>query len=166
MYKQLTIAMAVLGCATAVLAHEAATGIVKERMDGMVVLSKTMKTLLAETQSDTPNPAVFKDAAKALQDHAGQTMTDRFPEGSLDHPSEAKAEIWQNWQRFSTLADQLDLTAQGLALAAGNPISVKPVAAKDNRMLMDFATMGPDQVFTLLGQNCVACHKEFRAKKK
>ena len=34
---------------TAVFAHANATGIVKERMDGMKAISKAMKTVLAET---------------------------------------------------------------------------------------------------------------------
>ncbi len=166
MYKQLTIAIAALGCATAVLAHDTATGIVKERMDGMVVLSKAMKTVLAETQSAAPNPDVIKQAAQAMQDHAGDTMTKRFPKGSLDHPSEATEAIWQDWDRFTFLASQLDLKAKGLALAAANPISNKTVQSRDNFMLMDFATMGPDEVFTLIGMNCKACHQDFRVKKK
>ncbi len=155
-----------LGLATTALAHTEATGIVKERMDGMVVLSKSMKAVIAETQSATPNAAAIKDAARAMQDHAGDTMTARFPEGSLDHPSEASEAIWKDWDRFAMLAQQLELKAKGLEMAAGNPVTNKPVQSRDNFMLMDFATMGPDEVFSLIGQNCKACHTDFRVKKK
>ncbi len=166
MTKRGAVIFTLLACASTALAHTAATGIVKERMDGMIVLRKSMKTVLAETQSTTPNIQAIKTAAQAMQAHAGEAMTGLFPDGSLDHPSEAKATIWQDWERFSYLANQLDLHAQGLALAASNPITGKPAEQRDNRVLMDFATMGPDEVFTLIGKTCTACHEQFRVKKK
>ena len=152
--------------ATAAFAHSDATGIVKERMDGMTVLSKSMETVIAETQSSTPDVNAIKEAARAMQTHAGAALTDRFPQGSMDHPSEATEAIWQDWDRFTFLAQQLELKTKGLELAAGNPITNKPVQSRDNFMLMDFATMGPDEVFSLIGQNCKACHTEFRVHKK
>jgi cytochrome c556 len=166
MTLRITTCLFVFGLSSAALAHSAATGIVKERMDGMLVISKAMKTILAETQSDIPDPEVLKEAARAIEDHAGEAMTKRFPKGSMDHPTEAKETIWENWDRFSFLAQQLDMKAKGLALAAGNPKTGKPAELTGNRMLMDFATMGPDEVFTLLGKNCTACHTDFRVKKK
>ncbi len=166
MFKRIFTVFAVISLATTALAHDKATGIIKERMDGMGVLSTAMKSILAQTQSQTPAPDALKQAARAIQDHAGAAMTKWFPEGSLDHPSEAKEEIWQDWARFEHLAQQLDLHAKGLELAAANLPSGKPTDLRDDHALSDFATMGPDEVFTLLGKNCVACHKEFRAKKK
>lgn len=166
MSPRLPIFFAALALASTALAHSEATGIVKERMDGMVVLSKSMEAVIAQTQSATPNAPVIKDAARAMQAHAGAAMTDRFPEGSLDKPSEAADAIWKDWDRFTFLAQQLELKAKGLEMAADNPITNKPVQSRDNFMLMDFATMGPDEVFSLIGQNCKACHTEFRIKKK
>jgi cytochrome c556 len=165
MFKRIFTAFAIISLASTALAHDKATGIVKERMDGMGVLSTAMKSILAQTQSKTPDPEALKEAARAIQDHAGEAMTKRFPEGSLDYPSEAKEAIWQDWTRFQHLAQQLDLLAKGLEFAAANPLTGKRAELQDNRMLMDIGAMGPDEVFTLLGKNCVACHKEFRAKK-
>ncbi|MEJ6709773.1 MAG: cytochrome c [Amylibacter sp.] len=140
--------------------------IIKERMDGMGVLSTAMKSILTQTQSKTPNAEILKQAAPAIQDHTGAAMTKRFHEGSFDQPSEAKKEIWQDWTRFEHLAQQLDLHAKGLELAAANPLTGKTAELRDDRALSNFASLGPDEVFTLIGKNCVACLKEFRAKKK
>ena len=166
MSPRLPLAALAFAIASTAYAHTAATGIVKERMDGMVVLSQSMKAVIAQTQSTNPDVDAIKDAASAMQAHAGDAMTDRFPKGSLDHPSEATEAIWKNWDRFTFLAQQLDLKAKGLELAAGNPITGKTVQSRDNFMLMDFAAMGPDEVFSLIGMNCKACHQDFRVKKK
>lgn len=154
-----------LCAAASVAAHDNATGIVKERMDSMKHLSTAMKSLLEQTQAATPNPSTIQSIAIQLQEHAGQTITDHFPKGSLDHPTEALPSIWENWSRFETLAQQLDLHAKGLALAAANPLTGNTVEPRDDRTLDDLAQMGPDEIFTLLGKNCTACHQEFRLKK-
>ena len=126
MYKRIFTVFTVICIATTALSHDKATGIVKERLESMGVLGTTMKSILAETQSKTPNAEILKQAAHTIQDHAGAAMTKRFPEGSLDRPSEAKQEIWQDWTQFESLALQLDLHAKGLVLAAANPPTGKP----------------------------------------
>lgn len=166
MSLRLSLAALVFAITSTAYAHTEATGIVKQRMDGMVALSKAMKAVIAQTQSATPDVDAIKDAARTMQAHAGDALTKNFPEGSLDHPSEATEAIWKDWDRFAFLAQQLDLKAKGLEMAASNPVSGKTVQSRDNFMLMDFATMGPDEVFSLIGMNCKACHQDFRAKKK
>ena len=42
----------------------------------------------------------------------------QFPKGSLKMPSEAKANIWTNWQAFTKLATQLEQDALALKSAA------------------------------------------------
>jgi cytochrome c556 len=75
-----------------------------------------------------------------------------FPPGSVetaDTPSRAKVEIWQDWQRFSTTAQE----AQKAAVA-----------------LMDLTTdvtreVTQEQVLAalkVLGDTCKSCHKQFR----
>ncbi len=155
-------------CVTATLAfaHSGAMGVVKERMDGMGELGKSIKAIAAQFNSaEEVDVDVIKTAAKVIQNHSGQTMLDQFPEGSHDKPTEARAEIWQDWIRFSALANRLNLQAQGLAMAAGNPISGKLAIQNDSRILMDYAAMAPDEVYTLIGQTCADCHKDFRLKK-
>lgn len=155
----------VFGIASTAYAHEGATGIVKDRMDGMKVLSKAMKAIATETQSFAPNAQAIKEAAQAMQDHAGDAMTNRFPKGSMDHPSEASEAIWEDWDRFAFLAQQLDLKANGLALAADNPITGNAVDFASTPTLAEFGAMGPDEVFSFLGKNCKDCHRDFRIKK-
>lgn len=146
-------------------AHDKATGVVKQRMDSMGILAQSMKSIAGQLKSPAPDPDAIQAAAHALRNHAARNLTKDFPEGSLDRPTEARPEIWQDWDRFTALADRLDLQAQGLALAAGNPPSGLPPAAQSLRALEDFATMAPDEVFTLIGKTCRSCHKAFRAKK-
>ena len=80
-----------LASIVAAYAHGGATGIVKERMEAM------------GTMSDV-----------------GEALTGLFPEGSGGEPSEAKAEVWSNWDEFSALAAQLETLSEGLGLAADN----------------------------------------------
>ncbi len=105
----------------AALAHGGATGIVKERMDGMGVMKESMKVLtpMMQGKAEYDAEAVRRAAAK-IQAHAGDTLTKLFPEGSDGKPSEAKPEIWTDWDSFAGLATQLETFSAGLAAAAGN----------------------------------------------
>ena len=76
-----------------------------------------------------------------------RSMTDRLPEGSLPHNSEAVPLIWTGSDHFAAISDELFDLAQ--------------------RMEVSFAM----QVFDLslyvkeLGTTCSACHSDFRIKK-
>ncbi|TLP41911.1 cytochrome c [Cohaesibacter sp. CAU 1516] len=104
-----------------VLAHGGATGEIKERMDAMSSMGKAVKVLkdIMQGKTDYDADAVRKQAA-IIKSHAGDALTDGFPEGSLKMPSEAKAEIWTDWEKFSQLASQLETFATGLEGAADN----------------------------------------------
>lgn len=146
-------------------AHDKAIGVVKQRMDAMGVLADSMKSIAGQLKSPSPDPAAIQAAATALRAHAAGNLTKDFPEGSLSPPTEARAEIWQDWDRFTALANRLDLQAQGLALAAGNPLSGTALKTQKKRSLKELAQMPPNAVFTLIGQTCGTCHKTFRTKK-
>ncbi|NIM05412.1 MAG: cytochrome c, partial [Armatimonadetes bacterium] len=91
----------------------------KERMDGMGVMKESMKVLTAMMQGQTPYDAeVIREEANKIAALSGEAMTKLFPEGSNDKPSEAKSEVWSNWEEFTSLAEQLGGLAEGLALAA------------------------------------------------
>lgn len=114
-------ALAISGLSTLALAHGGATGIVKERMDGMMAMSKIVKSLSAMMRGDTEYDAdAVKAGAAAIKSHAGETLTALFPEGSASDKSEAKPEIWSDWETFSAYAEQLEVYADGLAAAADN----------------------------------------------
>ncbi|MFW8635676.1 c-type cytochrome [Cribrihabitans pelagius] len=120
--KQIAIAAVAAGTAAgAVWAHGGATGIVKDRMDAMADMGKAMKALTPMMQGKAPYDAdAVRAAAGRIGGHAGETMTELFPEGTDGMPSEAKPAIWSNWGEFSALAGQLETLSEGLALAADN----------------------------------------------
>ncbi|MCK0170962.1 cytochrome c [Aliiroseovarius sp. S1123] len=131
------MAASVLAVASqSVLAHGGAMGIVKERMDGMGVMKEAMKVLTPMMQGKVDYDAdVVRDRAGDISQHAGTTMTKLFPEGSTDAPSEAKLEIWQDWESFAALAEQLRVTADGLAAASDNGLMMAGNAPADGGMM-------------------------------
>ncbi len=177
--------------AVTALAHGGATGIVKERMDGMGVMKESMKVLTAMMQGQTPyDVEVIREEAGKITSHSGEAMTKLFPQGSNAKPSEAKSEIWSNWEDFANLAEQLETLSEGLALAAGNGLMMAG-SGQGNHMtgnsmtssgMMGSGMMGnspmmggtpgrdalaempADGVFTMLSQTCSACHTRFRAE--
>ncbi|MBE7734318.1 MULTISPECIES: cytochrome c [Devosia] len=97
-----------LAGAASVFAHGGATGIVGERMAGMMMLSEQIKLLAPiASQPTQADVQAIATAAEMIKMHAGRSMTDLFPQGSIEGPSEAKPEIWANWQTFSDYADRL-----------------------------------------------------------
>ena len=117
----------VLASAVAVLGHGGATGIVGERMMGMMMLGEQVKLLAPVANGGTVDQDVIEAAAEMIAMHGGRAMTDLFPEGSLDAPTEARPEIWARWQEFSDLADRIaDLGVELGAAAATETVSVVP----------------------------------------
>lgn len=103
------------------LAHGGATGIVKERMDAMGVMGKAVKAITEMMRGEKEYSAdAVREGAKIIKSHAGDSMTKLFPEGSTQKPTEARPEIWSNWDEFKALADQLLTLADGLEQAADN----------------------------------------------
>lgn len=134
----------------AVQAHGGATGVVKQRMDAMGTAGDAMKALKGYVTGETPfDAAQVENLAKAIGATAGEKLTALFPKGSLDMPSEAKPEIWDQWERFESLAKDLEL--KSAALAEG---MTKPDAAQTFRA-----------GFGQVAQTCKACHTDFREKK-
>ncbi len=151
------------------MAHGGATGIVKQRMDAMVVISKAAKSLSDMMRGkSTYDAASVRSNAAAIKTHAGQAMISLFPEGSIGTASEAKPEIWADWDEFQVLADQLAVFAEGLELAADNGLAAGSV---DNTMpaktpaAFEMASMPANNVFDMLARTCSACHQKFRLKK-
>jgi cytochrome c556 len=122
MKRKLLIAGLVLSSATAfVFAHGGAEGVVKERMDMMEDLKGAMKTLKPMMRGkESYDVDKVKENALVIRDNAGAHMTKLFPEGSLHKPSEAKAEIWEQWQNFEKIAMNLERLGQALHDGAGN----------------------------------------------
>lgn len=175
-------------CAVALSAlvwgHSGATGIVKQRMDLMDSLKQAMKVLKPIFRNKVVYDVVeVKNNALIIRDNAANHMTKLFPAGSLDHPSEAKPDIWQDWEGFEQLANDLQRLSQALHDGAENrqasventsigAPSLMGVAKANHRgdlsKLTDeeLAVMPAQDIFKMLAQNCSDCHKQFRIKKK
>lgn len=119
---------AVAAMTAAVFAHGGATGVVGERMMGMMMLSEQVKLLTpALSGGGDPPPATLKEAAGMIKMHAGTAMTDLFPAGSTDAPSEARVEIWERWPEFTGYADRLAKLA--LELEQSTNVAATPAKA-------------------------------------
>jgi cytochrome c556 len=140
-------AFAVAGLATLALAHEGATGVVKERMDLMKRQQKDMKLI-----GDMARGKQLFDAMKASEAARDLAITskrisDLFPAGSNGHPSDAKDEIWQSWDDFTAHASDLGERADALAASLGGS------GDKDWK-----------GAFQKMTDACKSCHKTFRAE--
>lgn len=112
----------VLASAIAVTGHGGATGVVGERMMGMMMLGEQVKLLAPVAGGGSVRPELVREAAEMISMHAGPAMTDLFPEGSLEAPTEARPEIWARWQEFSDLSDRLAGLGEELGAAATSPV--------------------------------------------
>lgn len=155
--------------ATVALSHSGATGIVKERMDGMKAMTEGLKSLVPMIKKERPyDPQAVRDVATLLQSHAGQNMLELFPEGSLQTPTEARPEIWTNWDDFSRHAMRLSVLARGLALSAdtglGAPGSATQTTITGTSTAQEIEALPVPVVLNAIGENCLACHTDYRIK--
>ena len=147
------IAIPTVALSALALAHGGATGIVKERMDQMVAISKAMKTMAKMVKGEIAYDAVkVRTLSREVSQMGGATLTNLFPRHSMDPPTEARMEIWQDWGRFEQLA--FDMQRTGLALSDG---------AENSDGRGDAGS--PFTLFGELAGTCKACHDDFRIKK-
>jgi len=121
-FRQLVLGgAAIASLSAAAFAHSGATGVVKERMDAMKSMGDAIKRIKPMMSGEAGyDEAAVREAAQSIAAEAGKAMTGKFPEGSTEHPSETLPRTWEEWDRFTTLATQLETAARGLALASGN----------------------------------------------
>ena len=135
---------ALLG-AGAALAHSGATGVVKERMDGMKGMSNAAKAMGAVKAGAIPfSFETLNLAGREIAAH-GVAARAQFPEGSITGPSEALPVIWTDRETFDRLLDQMIDAAEALATSAD----------RDESMALA----------TKIGGLCKDCHATFRKKK-
>lgn len=140
------MAMSISGLA---FAHSGADGVVKDRMDMMGEVAKSMKIIGKMIKGEvTYDAASAKAAALEIFGHMSH-MTEMFPEGSTEKPSEALPVIWENWDEFVALSDKLKTDAKQLAEVAESASSADAIKAQ----------------FGLVGKSCGTCHEKFRLKK-
>lgn len=181
------VAFGVLG----VLAHGGATGIVAERMAGMMMLGEQTKLINDHFNGTAPvETEALIEAARIIEAHAGQAITEQFPEGSLDAPSEARPEIWSDWESFSAFSLRLEELAAELEAALTAPATPEVIPesapvdeweAMDVEVLLGLKTRAeaereriaalgepepqmraPELIFADISRNCGGCHERFR----
>ena len=120
-----------------IAAHKGATGMVAERMEAMKSLGDAMKSLGAMYRGRAPYDAASRTTAL-------------FPPGSLHHPSEAQPEIWEEWERFGELTEDLRISDSAFAAAAGADTGSSEAPSQSRA------------ASARLGRACSTCHTEFR----
>ena len=124
------------------LAHNGATGIVKDRMGKFEASEKATKRIKqAFSRGDT---AMVVAEATFLLSWARE-MESFFPENSNQPPSEAKDEIWLQWDDFVGAIHSFDRAAQAL---------IENVATQDSRTV--------SEAFKEMTRSCKSCHQQFR----
>jgi cytochrome c556 len=138
-----------LAITTLALAHEQATGVVKERMDLMKRQRDDMKLIGDMAKGKTKfDPAKAAEAARDIVE-TSHKIPELFPKGSAGHPSEAKEEIWAEWDSFTAKVDDLGHAADAL------------VASLDGVPGNEWKP-----AFQKVGEACKACHKSYRMEKE
>lgn len=136
-----------MSASIAAIAHEGATGVVKERMDGMKAIGQQVKIMVPMLKGTLPyDPKQVATSAGIIEDHSGENFTKLFPEGSDGHPSEALPDIWSDWSKFNDISSELQTSANALKTVAENNGSVDDFKGALGNML----------------RTCKSCHSNFR----
>lgn len=110
--------------AAAVAAHNGASGVVMERMVGMAAMRDVMSGLAPMMQGEVPyDVRAVQEGAARLIAHSGDNMNRLFPEGAPQAASFARPEIWEEWEDFAALSEQLKAYALGMGVAAPNGLA-------------------------------------------
>jgi cytochrome c556 len=144
MFRKLALATP-LAAATLAAAVDAHTGVsdpqVKARMETMSQISDAMKVIgtmakgAAEFDADAAEAALERVASLATQ------IPEDFEPKATDPVSEARPEIWEEWDSFTAQAEDLAETADALSITARDDL--RPAIAE-------------------LGGACRACHEDYR----
>ena len=127
-------------------AHNDATGIIKERMDAMEAIGDANLKLTAISRGrEAFDLDIVVASAEIIAEHSGESLLTLFPEGSLEADRDGRAAIWEDWDKFSTLA--LNLESSALELS----------------QISDESEF--NSKFRAMAKNCGGCHQSFRAKR-
>ena len=130
-------------------AHTGADGVVRDRMDMMGEIARSMKTIGRMIKGEADYDAEAAQAA-ALEIYGHMShMPEMFPEGSIEPPTEALPIIWQEWDEFVVISDKLKTDAKQLAELTAS-------VSGANELIPQFSEVG---------KSCAACHEKFRLKK-
>jgi cytochrome c556 len=125
--------------------HDHATGVVKERMVNMENMAKRLKAINERVREKRQLSAIKADA-EAIAELAAH-VAHLFPAGSTQHPTQARAALWQNWSDFERRARLLLTTSR--KLAGTDPNDAGAIAAQARAVT----------------QACGGCHEKYRIRK-
>ena len=141
------LGMVLLASGSTSLAHEGATGIVKQRMDEMEPIGRAVKRIIDRLKSERALAEIAREAEEIRA--AAARMPSLFPPGSRDGHSEATPAVWERWPEFVAAARALEGAAEKLAVTARS---------------------GPDaaiaEQFRATTRACSGCHDVFRVKNR
>ena len=124
------------------VAHQGATGIIKERMDAFKTSQKQLKSIVAAARAEDFD--TIENLAELLAEW-GRKMPEYFPAGSDSAPSEAAPAIWSDFSGFSRAAENYTLSAEQLIAASIEGDKEAVLAA-----------------IRQVGQSCKSCHATYR----
>ncbi len=147
--KILILSLFLLTIAPSIQAHKGATGIVKERMDSMKEMKDAMEYLSDTIKGDIAfNPASAQRATRVLQ-HNSQNTLDYFPntpDSRDSRVSEARDDIWREWPRFETKANESIKATIRLNIAMEQGANPKELRS----LVKDVAN------------SCKSCHRDYK----
>ena len=124
------------------VAHEGATGVVKERMNKFKMSKKIMQTIHKSIQNE--DFETIEKSATTLHNWS-KVMIKYFPEGSDGAPSEASTDIWLDPEGFKKAVNNFELASLKL---------INNSKEKDFDKTVDS--------FRSLAGTCKGCHQKFR----
>lgn len=131
-----------LGVAAATMAYaDVSNPAVAARMEAMKDIGGSMKTLGDMAKGSVDFDAEAAQAALATVAESAAVLPALFEAQESDPESEAKPEIWTNWDDFVSKAEALEAAAAGATIASSDDI-------------------GP--AMGALGGSCKSCHSEYR----
>lgn len=134
-------AMMLAGSLTAAVAQEAQNPAVKARMEAMRTIGQNNKLIADMVQGKTAFDAAAAEAAVRVIAQGAKQIPVLFEAEEADPVSEAKPEIWQDWDDFVARSAALENAAQGV-----DPSSPDALKA----------------ALPALGGSCRACHDAYR----
>ena len=141
MKKLAIITVAIALSAATIHAHSVENPAVQKRMDVMKEIKGAMGVLGGMAKGAIAFDAAAAGAAQnTLIEQSGMVAT-RFEANETDPKSEALPAIWENWDTFVEMADDLTFAAEGLDTTS-----------------LDGVRGGLGNI----GASCGACHKKFR----
>ncbi|MEP3277686.1 MAG: cytochrome c [Stappiaceae bacterium] len=144
MKSRTLLVVSALVAATGALAHQGVNNtVVKARMDSMSEIAENIKILGNMAKgTDKFDAESARTAAGVIADEAAKTAVN-FEAQETDPKSEAKTEIWDNFEDFSRKANELERVALGYSSSITNLDELR-------------AAMGT------LGETCKSCHSVYR----